>query len=106
MTVTRGSDFVKVKPPQETSISSAQHLAVATQAAGNTGVICSGGKAIPAQQFLQELYDQINVGNARGCATGRNIFQHDLTIAVAMTKAIAAIVYENKTVEQALRYVT
>ncbi len=99
-----GSDFVKIKPPMPTDEkSSAEHLAVACAAAGNTSVICSGGKAVAPEQFLQELHDQLHIGNTRGSATGRNIFQHALPQAIALTNAIAAIIYENNTVQQAMK---
>ncbi len=96
-----GADFVKVKPPQQNKQSSAQNLAQTTAAAGNTRVICSGGPKQDAYQFLHELYTQIHTGMTAGCAIGRNIFQRDIGSGVAMTRAIAAIVYENYTYDEA-----
>ena len=98
-----GADFVKVKPPHATAAkTSAQHLATAVSAAGNTRVICSGLSLQEPEAFLQQLYDQINIGGTAGCATGRNIFQRSKAEAVAMTEAISAIVYDNKTASEAL----
>ncbi len=91
-----GADFVKIKPPEPTDVlSSAQALKIATAAAGNTKVICSGGTKKDSKAFLKELHDQIHIGGTAGNATGRNIFQHALPEAVAMTKAISAIVFDN-----------
>ncbi len=91
-----GADFVKIKIPAATEIlTRAQSLKIACAAAGNTKVICSGGKTRTAQEFLQELYEQIHVGDAAGTATGRNIFQRPLAESIALTNAIAAIVYDN-----------
>lgn len=98
-----GADFVKVPAPQApTSPQSAELLRQAIAAAGNTKLICSGGEKISAEQFLQNLYDQIHTGGVAGNATGRNIYQRSLPDAIAYTHAIAAIVRENKNVEQAV----
>lgn len=95
-----GSDFVKVKPPKNIA-----DIDQAVKAAGNTKVICAGGKMVNAVSFLQELYEQLHHGT-QGNATGRNIFQKTLPEAVALTKAIAAIVFENKDAETALSIYT
>lgn len=91
-----GADFVKIKVPAATDIfTSAQSLKIACAAAGNTKVICSGGSLTNTEEFLTQLYDQIHVGDAAGSATGRNIFQRSLTESIALTHAIAAIIYDN-----------
>ena len=96
-----GADFVKVKPPMQQGENSAQLLSIAAQAAGNTKLICSGGKRVEVKHLLQEVYNQIHTGSAAGCATGRNIFQRPLPEAVALCKALAALIYENKEVNSA-----
>jgi DhnA family fructose-bisphosphate aldolase class Ia len=93
---TLGADFVKVKTP-----ANAATLRIASLAAGNTRVICSGGKIQDPLTFLQGVYDQIHIGGAFGSATGRNIFQRSLPQAVAITRAISAIVFDLKDVETA-----
>lgn len=103
MATALGADFVKIKTPRtEQEKINAQLLAIAAQAAGNTGVLCAGGSKKTAEQLLCELYDQITIGNAAGCAIGRNIFQRSVREATALTHAIAAIVIDKKTVDQAL----
>jgi fructose-bisphosphate aldolase / 6-deoxy-5-ketofructose 1-phosphate synthase len=97
-----GSDFAKINPPQASdNKSSEQWLAIAAQAAGNTKLLCAGGKTVDPDSFLKELYEQIHIGHTSGNATGRNIHQKTHAQAIAFTKAIAAIVYNNKTVEDA-----
>jgi DhnA family fructose-bisphosphate aldolase class Ia len=91
-----GADFVKVKAPKNGAA-----LRIATLAAGNTRVICSGGKIQDPRTFLQEMYDQIYAGGAQGSATGRNIFQRSLPQAIALTRAISAIVFDEKDAESA-----
>ncbi|HEV2601607.1 MAG TPA: hypothetical protein VGT41_04870 [Candidatus Babeliales bacterium] len=86
-----GADFVKIKAPNAIN-----DLLMITAAAGNCGVICSGGSMQEPNQFLKNLSDQIHIGNASGCATGRNIFQKSLPEAVAFTHAIATIVFDNQ----------
>ncbi len=98
-----GADFVKVKVPYKEGHKSAEALKEAVLAAGNTGVLCEGGKKENPKQFLTELYEQIHVGGARGNGTGRNIHQNTLEDGVRMANAIYAITVENKTVEEALK---
>lgn len=101
--VSLGADFVKIKQPKKTKEqSSARLLRFATTAAGNTKVICSGGPRANPEQFLKELYDQMHIGGTAGNATGRNIFQRSLSDAIAMTHAIASIVFDNKNAEMAI----
>ena len=100
-----GADFVKVNPPKPgegDSRTSAEALAVASRAAGRTGLVCAGGSTVDAETFLTQLYDQIHVGGACGNATGRNIHQRSLDEAVRLTKAISAITLADYSVEDAL----
>ena len=91
-----GADFVKVNPPKATDeATSAENLAVASAAAGRTGLVC-------AETFLTQLHDQIHVGHACGNATGRNIHQRSLDEAVRLTKAISAITLADYSVADAL----
>lgn len=92
-----GSDFVKIKPPRNNEI-----LRIASMAAGNTKLICAGGDLKEPELFLEELSQQIKIGGAAGCATGRNIFQRPLPQALALTKAISALVLHGKTTQEAL----
>ena len=98
-----GADFVKVNPPKATEgKTSAQNLAIASQAAGRTGLVCAGGSKASAEDFLGNLYDQIHVGGACGNATGRNIHMRSLDEAVRLTKAISAITLADYEVADAL----
>lgn len=101
--VSLGADFVKVKPPLGNAITkSAQALKIASAAAGNTKLICSGGEKVDIPTYLEELYCQIHVGDSAGTATGRNIFQLPLPESIALTHAISAIVYKNADYKSAL----
>ncbi len=97
-----GADFVKVNPPEAKSgIESAELLTQATKAAGRSNVICSGGKAKDAHEFLADLHAQIHIGGAQGCATGRNIHHKSFEEAINFCEAIATIVIDNKDVKDA-----
>ena len=99
-----GADFVKVNPPKASDDkTSAENLAIASKAAGRTGLVCAGGSTVDAQTFLTQLHDQIHVGGACGNATGRNIHQRSLDEAVRLTKAISAITLADYSVEDALK---
>ena len=96
-----GSDFVKVNPPAATDgQTSAELLAIASKAAGRTGLVCAGGSNKDPKEFLSDLYDQIHVGGACGNATGRNIHQKSLDEALRLTRAISAITLGDYDVEE------
>lgn len=97
-----GADFVKIKPPEGGKKNGAQELIRAVAAAGNTGIICSGGEKIDVQDFLVDLSTQLKTGT-RGCATGRNIFQRSEHEACAFAHAIAALVYDDVSAQEAIR---
>lgn len=94
-----GADFVKVNNPSN----GAAGLQEADLAAGRTGVIISGGSSKEVKDFLQFTWDTIHIGGCRGSATGRNVHQKSLEEGVAMTKAMAALVYKNASVDDALK---
>lgn len=98
-----GADFTKVNYPRAFgNMSQAESLAVAVEAAGRTGVICSGGGSLPAKEFLQRLWEQINISGAQGAATGRNIHQKNTEEAVKMAAACHSIICEEASVDEAL----
>ncbi len=86
-----GSDFAKVNVPEKDGVQVPGLLKEASQAAGRTKIICSGGPSINEEQFLKGLYEQIHLGGTSGNATGRNIHQKSLDEAIRMCNAIAAI---------------
>lgn len=97
-----GADFVKLKVPYTNGKFDVSLLEEVVKAAGNTGVLCEGGAKEDERVFLQQLYDQIHLGNTRGNGTGRNIHQRPFDEAVKMANAIYSITVENKTVEEAI----
>jgi fructose-bisphosphate aldolase / 6-deoxy-5-ketofructose 1-phosphate synthase len=102
-----GADFVKVNYPKSSenldSKKRAEEFQEAVRAAGNTGVLCSGGDKMTAQAFLQQLWDQIHISGASGNATGRNIHMRPLDEAVRFTNAIYAVTIEDASVEEAMK---
>ena len=98
-----GADFVKVNPPHaEDGKSSAECLAVASKAAGRTGLVCAGGSKADPKTFLADLYDQIHVGGACGNATGRNIHMRSEDEAIRLCNAISAITLGDYDVDEAM----
>ena len=98
-----GADFTKVNYPSPyDGMTAPESLGVAVEAAGRTGIICSGGGSLPARDFLQRLWDQVNISGARGAATGRNIHQKSTEEGVRMTAACHAIICQGADVETAL----
>ena len=98
-----GADFAKVNYPNSfEGMDRFESLKVAVEAAGRTGIICSGGGSLPAREFLERLWGQINVSKCSGAATGRNIHQKETDEAVRMTAACDAIICQGASVEEAL----
>jgi len=92
---TLGADFVKIKPPKPTeTINYSDALKIACKAAGNTKVICSGGKKVNEQELLHRISEQIQAGTS-GCAIGRNIFQRPLSEAAELVKSLSTIIRGN-----------
>jgi fructose-bisphosphate aldolase / 6-deoxy-5-ketofructose 1-phosphate synthase len=100
-----GADFVKVNPPAAAALSQgAQLLRQVVTAAGNTGVVCSGGAARESKEFLRELHEQLAVGGVAGAALGRNVHQKSVEQAVAFCTAVAAMIYEGASLGEAENY--
>lgn len=101
-----GADFVKVMPPKAaTNVQSAQYLQQAVWAAGNTKVICSGGPSCDPHTFLHNLYEQLHMSGAGGAAIGRNIHQKDLAQAIKFCNAVAALIFDDKSIEYAQDFI-
>jgi len=99
-----GADFVKVNYPRKAGVNIPEAFKEAVLAAGRTRVICAGGYTKDPRDFLEELYQQIYISGARGNATGRNIHQKPLEEAVRFTNVVYAVTVENKTPQEAYRY--
>jgi len=97
-----GADFVKVHAPHASDTLSAQQaLSIACVAAKRTGVICSGGTKVEPELLLKTLDEHLQSG-AAGAAIGRNIFQRSLPQAAALAQAISALIYERKSLQDAI----
>ncbi|MDZ4099348.1 MAG: hypothetical protein U1E13_11730, partial [Methylophilaceae bacterium] len=55
------------------------------------------------EAFLKTVHEQLTLGTTAGVAVGRNVFQRSFTQATALTKALAALVYDKKELEYALK---
>ena len=95
-----GADFAKISEPD--SSNPEEDLKEAVLAAGNTKIICAGGRSITPKTFLEKLYRQIHIAGTAGNGTGRNIHQKPLGEAIRMADAISALTCENKTAQEAL----
>lgn len=84
-----GADFVKVHAPETKKLVELKQIVTA---AGNAGVICSGGPSVKKNELLKRIDAQLKAG-MRGCAIGRNIFQKPLAEAISLTQALAGLVY-------------
>ena len=98
-----GADFAKVNYPRAwDGMTQPESFKIAVEAAGRTGIICSGGGSLAPRDFLQRLHDQINISGCRGAATGRNIHQKETEEAVRMTAACHAIICNGASVDDAM----
>lgn len=102
MAASLGADFVKIQKPS----GPASALQQAVQAAGNTKVVVSGGTAQEPKTFLEEVYNQIHIGNVAGAAVGRNIFQHTQDFAITIATALSEIIYKDISLESTLKKIS
>lgn len=99
-----GADFAKINSPTAPdNYTSAQLLKRSVEAAGNTKIICAGGEAHASEQLLKELYKQLTVAGTAGAGIGRSIYQHSLKDAIILTNALHSIIYDNTSIEVALK---
>jgi class I fructose-bisphosphate aldolase len=70
--------------------------------AGKAKVSIAGGSKTDNKEFLTNLKDALDAG-AAGMAVGRNIWQSNKPLGI--TKAIKKIIFENKKVEEALKFI-
>jgi DhnA family fructose-bisphosphate aldolase class Ia len=99
-----GADFVKIVLPEKSdNNTSIDWLKLAVQAAGNTKVLVAGGKPIESGIFIEEIYKQLHDAKTAGCAVGRTIHQKPLRQAIAFTKAISELIYENRSLQAVLK---
>jgi len=86
-----GADFVKLNYPFGSLAKDAEKYKAVVKAAGNTGIICSGGSKVSETEFLKRIKNQISISGARGAAIGRNLHQNDLKTAINLAKKIKEI---------------
>lgn len=84
-----GADFVKIHPPVSEEL-----LLEIVAAAGNTSVICAGGKQVDPATLIERTRQQLHYGT-RGAAVGRNLFQSSLSEAKELAEKMSALIYQN-----------
>ncbi len=89
-----GADFIKLNYPFGVKESDAKKFQEVVIAAGNSGIICSGGEKINSEDFLKMIKNQIKISGARGCAIGRNLHQNKKSEAIKLANKIQKIVIE------------
>ena len=89
-----GSDWVKIPH--------ADGFEKVTSTCYVPAVILGGAKKGSERVMLEKIHDALKVG-AKGVAIGRNIFQADNPL--AMTRAVAALIHENKSIDEAMEII-
>jgi len=97
------ADFAKVKYPYKAKnlILTARNFHEATLAAGQTKIICVGGKKRSTDDLFKYLEKQITISGTAGLAIGRNLHQRPLDEATRLSQALGSIIFRNKTAEEA-----
>ena len=90
-----GADFVKINYNNDF-----EGFKWAVKAAGKTKVLVVGGKKLSDQELLQRTYEVMKAG-ASGLAVGRNVWQHEKPLEI--TKALKKIIFDKKSVNEALK---
>lgn len=92
-----GADIIKADPCDDVS---EYHRVI--EVAGGKPVLVRGGGKVSDEEILQRTYDLMQQG-AKGIVYGRNVIHHDKP--ASMTKALMAVVHDNATPEQAIKYI-
>ena len=90
-----GADFIKIKYNND------KNYDWVVKCAGKAKLFMSGGEKENSKDFLNQVYNIMKAG-AYGIAVGRNVWQSEEPFKVA--KALRAIVLENKTVGEAIKF--
>jgi fructose-bisphosphate aldolase/6-deoxy-5-ketofructose 1-phosphate synthase len=99
------ADFVKIKYPyhQKNRLAAAKKFQEAVQAAGQTKVICVGGRKRSVKLLLEDLAKQIKISGTNGLAMGRNFHQRSLVEATRLAAALSAVIFDEKTASEAYK---
>ncbi len=87
-----GADFIKLNYPFKKGKEEAKKAKEITLAAGNSGIIFSGGGKISNKDFIDLSKNQIKISGARGFAVGRNIHQNSLKKAIELSNKLSEII--------------
>jgi DhnA family fructose-bisphosphate aldolase class Ia len=87
-----GADFIKLSYPFGPGKKEATKAKEIITAAGNSGIIFSGGGKIDNKKFTELVRDQIKIAGARGCAVGRNIHQNKLEKAIKLANDLSKLI--------------
>ena len=90
-----GADFVKINYNNDF-----EGFKWVVKAAGKAKVLVAGGQKLSDREVLQRAYEVMKAG-ACGLAVGRNVWQNDHPL--KMTNALKKIIFDNKSVNGALK---
>ncbi|MBU0666083.1 MAG: fructose-bisphosphate aldolase [Nanoarchaeota archaeon] len=96
MALEMGADMIKIDYNQ--NIESFKWV---VKNAGKCKILVKGGDATDDRSFLQKIYDCMQIGVC-GFAIGRQVWKHPKPF--SMTKAIQSIVFHNKIVDEAMKF--
>jgi len=92
-----GADFIKIKYNGDS-----EGYKWIVKSSGNSKLFAAGGEKKDVKDFLSDVYNVMKAG-ASGVAIGRNVWQSEHPLKIS--DAVKAIVFGNKTVEQALKLI-
>jgi fructose-bisphosphate aldolase/6-deoxy-5-ketofructose 1-phosphate synthase len=87
-----GADFIKLIYPYTKDKKTATKYKEVIEAAGLSRVICVGGTRQKPKEFLDHVYNQINIAGTKGLAVGRNLHQLPLNEAIRLAESLSAII--------------
>ncbi len=91
-----GADFVKLNYPLGSEKKDLEKFKKVVLAAGNTGVICSGGSKMDEKKLLKLSEGQMKIAGTKGFAIGRNIHQNSLKSAIKLSNNLYDIIKKKK----------
>jgi class I fructose-bisphosphate aldolase len=91
-----GADIIKIKYNDKL-----EEFKWVVRCAGKTKVVIAGGPKIPDREFFKKVKNIMETG-AVGMAIGREVWQHEKPM--KMTAAVRSVIFDNSSVEDALKY--
>lgn len=96
-----GTDFIKINAPDDNR--ELKHLSNTVIAAGRSKIVTAGGESIDPEEYLDVVWQELNLAKVSGVAVGRNVHQKSVPEAVKFCDSVYSLVVEGKKVDTVIK---